>query len=293
MAVVQRIVVALDGGPSGDAALDWVIDRSRSHNLSLDVIVVQEPMSYDDGSGFTTPIDFHSVYEALLDAAGERLRAEAPELPFRPILRMGRPRIELAEAARDSDLLVAGSNRRGHLAGAFSSTLALRLAATAACPTVVVPEGWRRTTDDGHAAEGIVVGVNITKDQPAVMAFAAEEARHDGSAVTLVAAWNVPTLVAVSLLAQPQVWKSMELSREAEFARTVEDVTGEFPDHSITPVLREGPAGRILADAASRAQLLVIGRRRRGRSPVDNLLLGSTAHSVLLDLPCPVAVVPA
>ncbi|MCU1407909.1 MAG: hypothetical protein JWQ43_4212 [Glaciihabitans sp.] len=55
-------------------------------------------------------------------------------------------------------------------------------------------------------------------------------------------------------------------------------------------MLREGPAARVLVDEASTASQLVIGRHL-ARSAADTLL-GATAHTLLLELPCPIVVVP-
>jgi len=54
--------------------------------------------------------------------------------------------------------------------------------------------------------------------------------------------------------------------------------------------LREGAAARVLADAAEGADILIVGRH--GRASAGETLLGSTGHGLLLELPCPVAVVP-
>jgi nucleotide-binding universal stress UspA family protein len=287
---MENVVVAVDGTPTGEAALDWVIDRARRADLAVEIVVVQEPVGSEDGSDVISALDFSSIYEGVMDAAAVRVREEAPNTSVRTVLRIGRARIELTQAASHADLVVIGGQHRGAVSGTLAGTLPLRVAATAPCPTVVVPTGWRAATAGDDDPGPVTVGVDVTKQHPVVVRYAENEARRAGAPLEVVAAWHVPTLVAVAMLAQTGVWSNLERSREAALRTLIASIREGAPDLVVRPMLREGPAPRILTEEASTSRLLVIGRHS-ARSAAD-VLLGATAHALLLELACPTMVVP-
>jgi nucleotide-binding universal stress UspA family protein len=71
--------------------------------------------------------------------------------------------------------------------------------------------------------------------------------------------------------------------------RHVESLVTDTPDVSVEEVLRYGYAGKVLADAAAGAALLVVGSR--GLGALRSALLGSVSQYVLEHAPCPVLVV--
>jgi nucleotide-binding universal stress UspA family protein len=58
----------------------------------------------------------------------------------------------------------------------------------------------------------------------------------------------------------------------------------------VTGQLVQGAAAPALVAAAATAALLVVGTH--GRGAVAGLILGSVSHDVLLNMPCPVIVIP-
>ncbi|MCU1407910.1 MAG: hypothetical protein JWQ43_4213 [Glaciihabitans sp.] len=217
---MENVVVAIDGSRTGDAALDWVIDRSGRSDIAVEIVVVQEPVgSSEDGIDASSALEIGSLYEGVMNAAAARFREQAPRTSLRTVLRVGRPRIELVQAASHADLMVIGSQHRGAVAGAFAGTLPLRVAATAPCPTVVVPVRWSAA---GETAGGpVIVGLDVRKAHPAVLRFAEGEARRDGRTLNVVHAWSVPTLIAVAMLAQTGVWANLEHSRDVALRAAV------------------------------------------------------------------------
>jgi nucleotide-binding universal stress UspA family protein len=69
-------------------------------------------------------------------------------------------------------------------------------------------------------------------------------------------------------------------------AETVAGLAEEYPDLTVKQVLvTDREPAKALVDAARGTKLLVLGSR--GRGSFRRLLLGSTAHAVLAQLPCP------
>ena len=105
-----------------------------------------------------------------------------------------------------------------------------------------------------------------------------------------VHAWNAP----FGAIATPQApsWP-LEAHRRAP-AQVLDDAllgTAEkYRDALVSRLAIEGPARQALLEAASEADLLVVGARRRLGHP--GLQLGLINHAVLHHAPCPVAVAP-
>ncbi len=143
---------------------------------------------------------------------------------------------------------------------------------------------WRTALRRNDVAV-IVVGVDGSPGSRNALAWAVDEARVRGSAVTAVHAWpGVSELVA----------RSTEAHRREGLAQQLLDrIVGELPDPGVEVrrVLCPGSPGSCLVDESAEAELVVVGRR--GLGGFAGLLLGSTSHQVLAHAQCPVAVVPS
>lgn len=277
---MDRVVVAVDGTAAGEAAIGWAIARAaHSAPVSIEVTAVYDPLPSES---VLASRDFKPVFEHLLDASAARIGREAPGLEVTTRLRTGHPRLELAAASQDASLLVVGTVR-DRADGGYDS-VPVRLAGTTRCPTVVVPAEWR------SSGGPVVVGLDATEQQPTLLGFARGEALSTGRELVVVHSWSVPTLLAVVMFAHPGVWENIRASHERALEETLRTLRAETPDLVVRERLREGAAARVLADAAEGADLLVVGRH--GRASAGETLLGSTGHGLLLELPCPVVVVP-
>jgi nucleotide-binding universal stress UspA family protein len=283
-AVVDRVVVVVDGTAAGEAAVDWVLARARlrqpSDPFATEVTAVYDPLPSES---VLAGEDFRTAYGDALEAAARRITDTVPHADVTRVLRTGQPRSELVRAARDADLVVVGTSRRGTVADSIYGSLPIRLAAAAPCPVVVVPAAWSR-------GSGVMVGLEGTGQQPPVVDFAAREAEAAGEELTVVHTWNVPTLIAVAAFAHPRVWGGMLDLHARALAATMAHVRSSWPDLTVHERLKEGIAARILTEDAAESSLLVVGRSDHGA--VGDALLGSTSHDLLLTMPCPVAVVP-
>jgi nucleotide-binding universal stress UspA family protein len=282
-AVMDRVVVVVDGTAAGEAAVDWVVDRmrSRAEPFATEVTAVYDPLPSESVLAGDT---FRTAYADALEAAAGRITAVAPEADVIRVLRTGQQRAELSRASRGADLVVIGTSRRATVADSIHGSLPIRIAAAAPCPVVVVPAAW------APVAAGVMVGLEGTSQQPAVVDFAAREARAAAEDLTVVHTWSVPTMIAVAAFAHPGVWRAMlDLHRRA-LDQTMAHVRAVWPELTTHERLKEGIAARILTEDAVSSALLVVGRSDHGA--VGDALLGSTSHDVLLTMPCPVAVVP-
>ena len=275
---MERVCVAIDGTASGEAAIDWVIDRSRHSELAVVVTAVYDPMPSESVLAGT---DYRTLFEKVLAEAVNRVAAAAPGIEVTGDLRTGQARAQLVAASSGADLLVIGTGRSE---GGAYATLPIRVASAAHCPVVVVPASWI------GAGGGVLVGLENTAQQPLVVDFAAREARLTGAPLTAAHCWSVPTLLAVAMFAHPGVWASTQQLHANALAETLDHVRAGWPELELHQRFKEGPAASILAEEGAGAALLVVGRH--DRATVGDTLLGSTSHDLLLSMTCAVAVVP-
>ncbi|TFD46026.1 universal stress protein [Cryobacterium sp. TMT1-2-1] len=278
--MAERVIVAIDGGPASSAAVDWMLERARTVNLTVELTTVIE-LGWVPAGG--PQDDFHLVYERALAEAARRVDEAAPSLKKTSVMRRGAPVEELIRASAKADLLVIGTKKTGFMAGAVYGTLPLRLAAHARCPLVVVPANWT------HLDGPVVVGVEDDDTSDVALDFAAREAVRLGRGLVIVHAWSIPaTLGFDDGLMIP--FDDLRQAHDEILARAAGRIREANPGMDVTVTLEQGPAAQTLVDASRTAELLVVGTH--GRGAVAGLILGSVSHDVLLNMPCPIAVVP-
>jgi nucleotide-binding universal stress UspA family protein len=143
----------------------------------------------------------------------------------------------------------------------------------------------------------IVVGVDGSDEAAAALRWAVEEAKLRGARVEAVHAWSfVPMTTAADSGLVPVAWTESTEMLEATLAAAtrigneqVEDVLGAGHDVQVSIV--QGDASDALLEAATGADLLVVGNR--GRGALREALLGSTSGRVADHAPCPVVIVRA
>lgn len=137
----------------------------------------------------------------------------------------------------------------------------------------------------------IVVGVDGSQGALRALRWAAREARLRGAALRPVTAFAFEEAVGVAGARWPvetyaDIQHRAKLVQEAALEQAADDLAGVAVD----PQVVFGPAARVLLDAATGSDLLVVGSR--GRGGFTGLLLGSVSGQCVTHAPCPVVVVP-
>lgn len=279
--MVERVILAVDGGPASDAALAWVVDRAATEKMHLEitsVVGLDSELPVDDDPAFRTP------FEDALARAEQTVRTEAPDLAITTKLRHGVPHEALVAASRHADLLVIGTNKTSTLAGIVHGTLPLKVAGRSECTTIVVPANWKPSS--GPVVAGWV-------DDPAAEAaldFAAEEASRRRTALTVVNAWTTPPLAPMDGAASALVVEQLIETNRQLLAGAVHRIERAHPGLTVAQHSRAGSATVAIVRAATNAALVVVGSR--GRGAIAGFFLGSVSHDLLLNMPAPVAVIP-
>jgi nucleotide-binding universal stress UspA family protein len=136
----------------------------------------------------------------------------------------------------------------------------------------------------------IVVGVDGSAGSRAGLRWAHAEARLRSSPLEVVMAWQFPMMT--SLPAFGAMPPPEDLSSEAERAlqqALVDEGVTATDTVPVTATVAEGPSARVLLDAASDADLLVVGSR--GHGGFSGLLIGSVSQQCVSHASCPVVVV--
>ncbi|WP_191281940.1 universal stress protein [Pseudolysinimonas yzui] len=266
----ERIVVVEDDGPAGRAAVRWVGARVGRHPAEVHVVC---PLPRADDQAAV------SAHQDAVDRGTQVVHTVAPNAHVSAEVLIGDPEETLAEQARGADLLVIGATdtplRR--------DALPLRLASSAECVVVVVPAEW------APSGGRTVVGASIDTASDAAIDFASAHARRGSGHLHVVHVWDLPVTGELPPPMNGDTGSIPDLQRHA-----IETFTAELSAGSagleVTSAVDRGEPADILRAAAEGADLLVVGRRRRGS--LTRLLLGSVSHALVQDPPCPVAVVP-
>ena len=279
--MVETVMVAVDGGTASDAALNWSLDRAAHLDVRLDVTTVIEP---DGHSANETGDSYRIRRERALVSSVARI---APMLPHHVIEKSviyGHVVDALVKASRDADLLVVGNHPTSLLAGMVHGTLPLRLAGQTRCTTVVVPSDWR------PSGFGVVVAWDDDSSADSALMFAASEASRRLEPLTIVHSFTVPSAQIFDADGATLVFDEALRYEHIVLAEAAITVRRAYPQLVVREVLAAGPAAVEAIAAAHGAALLVVGTHSRGAA---GFLLGSVSHAALINMPAPVAVVPA
>lgn len=279
--MTTTILVGVEGVPTSDDALVWAATAAATRKATLRLVTATGyptaalDLLYDDA--------VVQGAQTVLERAAATARAVAPEVRITTEVDRRTPAEALCALSVDADLLVVGSHRMSALERVFAGSLSYQITAGAHCPVVVV------THLPGPTASGVVVGADGSLDGVAAVAVAARHADLTGQELHVVHAWLEPSVYAAADVYPVGIAAQVEEDERLVLAESVAGLAEEYPDLVVhTHLLHEQPATALL-DAASDAQLLVVGSR--GRHGVARLLLGSVSHTVVLHAPCPVLVV--
>lgn len=274
------IVVGADGLPSGVAAAGWAAREAVLRGVTLRVVNVVPEWCLQNGlSGAVASIGawMRAGGETALAEAVHAARHAAEGVVTETSLLGGDPRRELIEASREAELLVTGSSGLGSLRGLLVGSVAQGVAGHASCDVVVV----REVSPDRRGV--VVVGVDASEAQEAVLDFAFKEAAAHRAHLRAVLAWNWRQLAA-----NATVGGEPEISRRG-LAEALAGHRERYPDVQVSMEVVEGHPVDTLRHAADRADLLVVGSH--GHGVLAGMVLGSVSQALLHLSPCPIAVV--
>ncbi len=277
----KPIVVGINGSAGSDAALSWALDRAAQRNLPVLI------MHATDDRWITRDIQNREMLREagldLLQKAEAVAREKAAGVKVESQLRHGSAAAALREASAGASMVVVGVHNKHWLDGGPLTDRALQVVSASDCPVAVIPPGPQAE----HA--GVVVGVDGSEESLQAVVIAAAEADHAGDELTVVHAFPPADRWVKETMPDGRLTETVIAEDRIVLSESVAGLTDKYPDlvvHQELETYKE-PA-KALVDAAAKARLLVIGSR--GRGGFSRLVLGSTAHAVLLNVPCPTIV---
>ncbi|HEX5740982.1 MAG TPA: universal stress protein [Pilimelia sp.] len=281
------VVVGVDGSPSALQAVAAAAQAARLYARPLRIVhafiwplmhVPMEPVPGGPAEG-----GLRNDADRLLAEAEEAARKAAPDIAVECALVDGAAAPVLIAESRRACLLVLGDRGLGGFTGLLVGSVAVQLAAHAACPVLVV-------RGDEHPTGPVVVGVDGSATGTRAVDFAMREAHLRGVPLVAVHAWTHPVAAGPGEML-PMVYDAEVIGEEEDrvLAEALAGRAERYPDlRVVRRVVRQRPA-QALVDAGADAQLLVVGTR--GRGGFRGLLLGSTSQTTLHHAPCAVALV--
>ncbi|MFI9392774.1 universal stress protein [Streptomyces bauhiniae] len=285
--MTRPITAGVDGTEESLAALDWAAREAVRRGLPLRVVHAWEEIGELPADRDTQ----RAWAEEGIGRAVGTLAERHPGLDATVELTEDDPVDALLAAGADAEALVLGSRGHGAVVGFLLGSVGLRVVAETTRPVILVRAGDRPEAES--TGREIVVGQHGTpEDSAAALRFAFATAAVRGATLRAVRAWTLPPVFAYSpgslkLLDEAGGLEPYEKRALADALRPWRE---RFPDVPVAEHVEMGSAGQVLVSQATRAQLLVVGRRAR-RTAVG-ARIGSVTHGVLHHAGSPVAVVP-
>ncbi|MFG2859208.1 universal stress protein [Streptomyces sioyaensis] len=286
------LVVGIDGSADALRAVDWAADEAALRGCPLRLLYASIWAPYEGPAfpvGGLRQVRPAGTDRTVAATAEERARLRSPDVVVTADVRDEDPVYALVDASDHAAAIVVGS--RGHgLSGIVLGSVSLTVAARAHCPVVVERAGAPAAVGD----RWVVLGLAGPESMPAAaVEFAFTEAALRGCGVEVVHAWTRPhrerATVRGGRFDETRVFHDQ---REKQWLdEALSRPTTAHPDLPVRRVVVESPARPALLQAASRADLVVLGAQRRRNAL--GLQLGLVNHAMLHYAPCTVAVVPA
>lgn len=276
----KPIVVGFNASAGSEAALTWALQRAGSFKLPVTIIHAV------DDRWMSPDFQYHELIRQsgmdMLQKAQASAAEQAPDVKVDIQLRHGSGGSVLREVSKEASIVVVGEHDKHWMDGGPLTDRALQIVSASEIPAAVIP--LKRGSD-----HGVVVGVDGSEESLQAVDFAAAEADRGGDELTVVLAFRRPARWIENQLPKSGLAETILEEDRIVLAESVAGLADKYPDLVVHQKLEpDTEPAKALVEAAKDARLLVIGSR--GRGGFSRMVLGSTAHAVLLNLPCPTIV---
>lgn len=278
------VAVGTDGTPEAHRAVRWAATEADSRERPLTIVHATRTESghlrlsrKGIGQARDHAGDVLAEAEALAGKTAPGVTITTASCPYETADCL------LRQAGQEGTVVV-GTRGHGGFLGLLVGSDALRVAARAAVPTVVVPPRER-----DRPAGVVMVAARDDQDRDAIR-LAADLALRRGASLRVVTVWifleNVGSMA--TMFDDPS---ELAATESAEVSRLVDRMREDRPGLDIAhDVVRAASAAAVLVAATAEADTVVIGSRRR--SLAIGAPLGHVTHAVLHHAHCPILLTP-
>ncbi|MER6841043.1 universal stress protein [Streptomyces platensis] len=283
------ITVGLDGTLQSLSAALWAAREAELRKARLQLLHAWILLARESTGAPPPEAEDDHWPHRITDEAQAAVASSHPDLPVDVSLVRGDPLDALAKAAEQSDLLVLGSRGLGAAARFTLGEIGLELVTRTAVPTILV-----RAQQDTPARIGsgnVTLGVSLHAPCEGLLAFAFKTAARRAVALRAVHGRRLSAYAynRGGGVDRSAAEESAQIARD-ELAAALRPWRAKFPDvHVEEQVILESPAPALLHGTAN-AELLIVGRRHRGRLLPPRI--GHVVQAAVHHAPCPVAIVP-
>ncbi|GGY15190.1 universal stress protein [Streptomyces xanthochromogenes] len=280
---MERIIIAgIDGSAESLDAADWAAREALRRGLPLLLLHAGDaPETHTGLPELDAPADRTGH---ALERAARALASAHPALEISRRQAAGPPDAALLDTAASSECVVLGSRGFAGFAGFLVGSVALAVAAGAACPVVLVRAGARAEDEHWDSAAGpyrpVVLGIDLDHPCDELIDYAFEAARARRAPLHVLHTWAFPLAPSGSAV-------DPEEEQLHHLAAMLNPWRHKYADTEVSERTVHGRATHHLLLASTRASLLIVGRRIP-----SGPRLGPVAHSMIHHSLCPLAVVP-
>jgi nucleotide-binding universal stress UspA family protein len=303
--MLRRVLVAVDGSPTADAALLQALELQRGFGSDLILCTVVDKdsaiaaASAADGAflGFDAVLaHYNEAASALLSQAA--LRASATGARVTTTLLEGRPANTIAEYAAECgvDAIVLGTRGKRGFERMFLGSTAEGVLRLTSVPTFVVHVPHETSVGDAapppaRTLARILVALDDSDSSDAAVAFACDLAATAGSTLVFAHAVDGGDLFArAESFGYNPAPLFVEMRASAAELLAARAQAAKARGLAVETLVVEGGAAEAIVDAAAvhDADLIVVGTH--GRRGLQRLVMGSVAEHIVRRSAVPVAV---
>ncbi|OQQ14682.1 universal stress protein [Streptomyces sp. M41(2017)] len=288
------LVVGVDGSESSMRAVDWATDEAALRGLPLRLVYASLWERYE-GAALAEGLGRSSeqiMADTIVEVATQRAHRRNVDVKITAeVLPEDAVSLLLTEGF-GATALILGSRGRSGIAERLLGSVSLTVAARAHCPVIVL-----RGSHDNQARAGrhqrVVLGVADPAHGEAATRFAFQEAAERGVPLEAIRAWRCPAHESTDHpLMSGEPARLHEQAAVDILDAALHTAAADHPGVEVHRRTAEGPARKVLLEASTDADLLVVGVRRHEPHGRVGMQLGRVAHAALHHSACPVAVVP-
>ncbi|MDR1512563.1 MAG: universal stress protein [Propionibacteriaceae bacterium] len=282
-----RVLVGVDGSEDGLRATRY--GAGYAHRTDADLWLVH---ALDDG---VVAGGWGVIYDpGVLEQAGRAAINQAVELAtargldqdrIHADVLVGHPAVILEELSHSAQVIVVGRRAATGLERMFVGSTSTSLAATAACPVIVISQAANPGPTTTHQKIAVALG---TGRSDKALRWGCQEARSRGAGLDVIHVMPVQSTSALALVNPPSGQTGLREGIKQELERRVQPLREEFADVQIeTHAVIGQPIDQLIAKSAE-VDLLVLSVRTR---PITGIAIGGPIRGVLAHASCPVTLI--